>query len=688
MTSTFNVIEENIRKKELKNISNQDLIYYLYYTTKNNNLKVYDEKKIEDFFYKINYSYFYENIFSNNANYGTISLFIIGLIIPFYINYPKFYNLGGLGFFIGIASFLLLYQKVNTLFGMFFPSASRLFIIFSILFYFIFFILYNKLNHISLFFISAIVSFCVINYIYKLILTYPGKSNVYNKLKATIKKKNNSVLDYNYNLELACNEIIKRFGLKLPSGRMLYSYLTIFEIGDNKNKLSDFLTSLFAPLITLIYNFYLGNFLESITNTDYNNQEMYVLPLIGGYNESKKYIGCQANYVLPIEFNFNSFLHEYYIEKQLDDDTYRIFIKAIKRINSELLAKYEPKFVKLEDIESAELMEHLKKNAKDKNHILVQLEDFFKSKGIPFNLSNKNTNSSLNNTNNESSKNNMENSLNDYIKRLKDFIDNSEVEEKDKKNAMELYHKILQTLEVRVNTNVDKNNEFIKDSKLAIEVLLDDDDIDDKNKLLLKKLCENYVNYFQKYTKEKKFYGYNYNLWTFKYFNNEIRLNANKWFYYLIRIISVYILFARPITSPWFLSILVLLPYIRFDKYVRYFNENSFIMKYLSMGIDTEYFIESYGNNINNNEILKKGKNTIFKVILYLIVLSPFLQFFNNVLYGQTFNPLYMNIFWQTILVINLIGNYMIDSKNTMVWNIIYWFLIFIISIIIYFVKK
>ena len=60
MASTFNLIEENIRKKDIKDISNKDLIYYLYYRTNNSELKVYDQKKIEDYLYKINYSYFYE----------------------------------------------------------------------------------------------------------------------------------------------------------------------------------------------------------------------------------------------------------------------------------------------------------------------------------------------------------------------------------------------------------------------------------------------------------------------------------------------------------------------------------------------------------------------------------------------------------------------------------------------------
>ena len=96
MTSTFNSIEENIRKKDIKDISTEDLIYYLYFKTKNEELKNFDKKKIENYFYKINYSYFYENIFSNTGNYSELAIYIIGLLIPFYINYPKFYQLKAL----------------------------------------------------------------------------------------------------------------------------------------------------------------------------------------------------------------------------------------------------------------------------------------------------------------------------------------------------------------------------------------------------------------------------------------------------------------------------------------------------------------------------------------------------------------------------------------------------------------
>jgi|SaaInlStandDraft_7_1057024.scaffolds.fasta_scaffold01021_7 hypothetical protein len=675
MSYSFNEIEDSLRKKDVKDISTEKLIYYLHSTSKNDQLKIYDKKKIEDLFYKINYSYFFENIFTNKGNYTTISIYIIGLLIPFYINYPKFYNLNGIGFFIGLISFMLLYKQIDSLYGGFFPIASKLFIIISILFYLLFFILFNKLNHISLFFISAVVSFCLINYIYKLVLTIPTKTNKYNKLNVKYIDSQKHT-EYNDLIEITCNEIIKRFGLKLPSGKMMYSYLTIFEIGENNEKIPDFLTNLFAPIITLFYNYFLGSFLESITNNTYHGKKSNVISIIGGSEQSKKYISCQANYVLPIEFNFNSFLHEFYIEERFDDDTYRLFIKAIKRINHELLSKYEPKFVKLEDLTDEQLVEHMKNSSKDKNHILVQIQNFFKDKGIT------NFNNKIDITN--------------YTSSIKTFIEDSSTSDKDKNNAIELLNKMNQTLEIKTNitgkensfTNNNFTNDFADNSKLAIESLLNNESIDKKNHKLLKELCENYVGYFRKNIKEDKLEGYNYNLWTYSMFSKETRDSANNWFYIIIKIISVYILFGRPLTSPWMLSIFVLIPYIQYEQYFKYFTEGSSIMKYLSLGMDTECFTDEYDNNINNNTIYNKGTKMISKILIYLIICLPFLQFFNNTFYGLTFYPLYTNVIYQGVFILNLIGNVYCETLEwePMTFNIIYWAVFFIIKIILYFV--
>ena len=383
---------------------------------------------------------------------------------------------------------------------------------------------------------------------------------------------------------------------------------------------------------------------------------------------------------MPIEFNFNSFIHEFYQERELDDEQYRIFIKAIKRINNELLSKYQPKFIKLENLEKEELKKHLKNtntNGKsiDKNHILVQLEKFFKDKDIQ-----------------------LEFDENNYLESLSNFIKNADIQESDRKNALELFHKIDQTLEIKTNFNKNEDNKkkntltnnFTENATLAIEVLLDNENVNNESKELLQKLCRKYVDYFRQNIREDKLHGYNYNLWTFKYFDREFRESSNKMFYLLIRLISVYILFARPLSSPWFLSILVLMPRITFVKYFLYYiNDDSGIMKYLSMGVDSEYFKEIYKNNINNNTFLSKGIKMIFKFLFYIIIALPFLQFFNNTMYGLTFTPNYLNVLYQMVFVVNLIGNiYPPFGFDEMSFNIVYWILFFIISLVLYFVLK
>ena len=88
----------------------------------------------------------------------------------------------------------------------------------------IFFVLLNKLNHISLFFLSSALSYLAINYIYRVRLTFPSDSNKFNKLNAKL-NKNTDFTPFNPVLEKVCFQIIDRFQLKLPSAHMLYSYL-------------------------------------------------------------------------------------------------------------------------------------------------------------------------------------------------------------------------------------------------------------------------------------------------------------------------------------------------------------------------------------------------------------------------------------------------------------------------------
>ena len=664
----YNKIEDALRTKNIDKIKTKDLIFYLYKNTNNNELN--NNKNLQHYFYKINFSYYYENIFSNTSNYSTVSMYLVGLLIPFYICYPRFYNLGTMGFLIGLTSFMLLYQHIHSLYGAFFPSASRLFIILSLVLYFVFFPLLNKLNHISLFFMTCIVSFIIINYIYRVTLTLPFKSNIYNKLNVTYKDDKNYI-EYNELNEKVCKEIIDRFNLQLPSGRMLYSYLTVFKIGDNKNKISDFCTNLFYPFLSLFYVVLLSSFLNNL-KIDYGNQKIQPVPIIGLTESSKNYSTCQANYVLPIEYNYHLFMKEYYNEDKLDDAAYNQFTKTLKRISNELVHNYQPVFTKFDDIDEEEIQDHIsiQSNIKNNdNHILIQIKKLLKRYKLEIPQNDK---------------------KNNCIEKLYLIINDTTLPFKEKEDAFTLLQKIKETLKVNSNKDLDINN--IDDSvKLAIQVLLENDKVKPEYKKYLKELCIKYVEYLTKNLKDNTLFGFNYNLWTYKIFNRNSIQVSNNWFTTILKLLSTYILLGRPLSSPWLFSNLLLLNDSRINSYIKtYGNSISSVSKYISMGLDTEYFKNIY-KNTNNNSIITKSTQLIFKIILYLFVSLPFLQFFNNTIYGMTLNPLYYNLIYIFIFIINLL--FLINQEKPfglgkISFIIVYFICVLIISTILYLIYK
>ena len=287
---------------------------------------------------------------------------------------------------------------------------------------------------------------------------------------------------------------------------------------------------------------------------------------------------------------------------------------------------------------------------KSVSHILdkvprYELEKFFKDKEMPLDFNN-----------------------NSYIYTIINYIKNASISDKEREAAIQLYHKINQTLQVKTDyyktENEKKNNKFNDDFtdnvKLAIESLLDAHEIEDRAKILLRKLCDHYVTSFIKNIKENRLYGYNYNIFTFEYFDRNVRLSSNKAFIFIIRLISTYVLFARPFTSPWLFSIFSMIgskKYQGFNEYFKYFTENNSFMKYLSMGIDHEYFYENYKNDLTNlikdKPFYKKALLLLFKFLITVFITLPVLQVYNNAFYGLTGNPSYINLI--TILVFLII---------------------------------
>ena len=662
MSTRINTIDTQIQK-DVKELSNEDLFYYLYIHTKNEKIKNYNQSSISSYLEKINYSYFYENIFENKSNYTMIVVYIIGLLIPFYFHYPRFYKLGALGFIIGISSFISIFQFLKKTYSAFFPHVTKYFLLLNILFYLIFFVLLNKLNHISLFFLSSALSYLAINYIYRVRLTFPSDSNKFNKLNAKL-NKNTDFTPFNPVLEKVCFQIIDRFQLKLPSAHMLYSYLAEFEIGDNSksSEITQFVTNLINPIVIIIYLTLLGIFLNKINSGEsIPGKLIQLFPLIGLNENSLKYFTCQANYVLPIQFNYSQYLHEFYQENELDDKVYAELVKAMKRMQNEFVKQYNPCFVKLENLDETEIYQHLKDN-----HVLNQVKIFLK-------------------------KNNIDFQPKTFITQIYNYVFDSAHDYKQKEEAYRLLQNINNTLEV--DTDIDKEYNPDTGWKLARDSLLYNKNIDEKYKPILQKLIDNYISYVQANLKQKKLYGFDFNIMTFNIFTRKVRLFFNKAFQYILRYLSLWFVFGKPLSSGWILANYLFINEIGIGKFIQYFSSNNSIWKFITMGFDYKYLRDEYKKlgDVQNNSILMKTGKFVIKVLLYIFVAFPFLNWYNNAFFGLSLSPSYYNLITQGIFFLNIIGNIYFwkkysenkaNSINPIGFNVLYFLLIFFILLI------
>jgi hypothetical protein len=657
-SSRINSIETNLQINP-SNVSTNDLIYYLQCNTNNTKLNSQNLTITEEYLKQIDNSYSYENIFINKSNLMSIYISIIGLLLPFYFSFPRFYKMGFALFFIGIFSFLNLFSKIRNLYSQFFPKIELIYLIVTVVVYIIFFICMNKLNHISLFFISAVITYLILNYILRLILTTPLKNRFIN-YSATM-NNNKNYTEYNQLLETACYQIIDRYKLNLPSGNMLYSYLSEFDIGENQNKISDFLTNFIAPFISIGILYLLGNFLNNIK---YDGSDVNLFPIIGFFKDSVEYFTCQANYILPKELNVNLLIFDVLEEYNFNEDLYRKFEKALLRISYELLEKYNPKFKKL-NLGQDEIISKLKyndiyiriKTLINNNKKYKEVRKLLKMNNIPFN-------------------------------KISETIDKENIPFKSKKELHELLQHINNTLEV-ING---ENKTYENDSSLAQDILLDDKNIDKEYIQNFKTITDKFIKQFRKKLDGNNgiLYGYDYNIITYSLLNDKIRIFSNKIFKFIIGLLSTWLLFAKPIGTPWLIS-----SYIFSLKNT--LKSNNLIMKYFLTGLDRSYFedkkdfIEEMLNKISMpTKIL-----SILLMIIVFIILLPLFYFYNSITFGLTLSPSWYNFIYQLIFIINILGNmfsYGGNSKNLLKFNIIFWlvfiFIISIISLITYFIKK
>lgn len=615
----INNIESGL-KNNPSNISTNDLIYYLKVKSNNNILDPNNLDNTKDYLNKINNSYFYENIFVNTSNYNGIVFSIIGLLIPFYYFYPRFYNLGFIGLIIGIISLFSLYSITNNLYLNFFNNINYIFIGLTIFIYLIFFILLNKLNHISLFFISAILSFVIINFICRFILTIPN--NQYSQYSANI-NNNTNYTQYNVLIETACFQILNRYNLNLPSGNMLYSYLTVFDIGQNSNMISNFITNLFSPILSIIILYLLGNFLSNVTS---NNDLLKLFPIIGFSEESENIFSCQANYILPKELNINLLINNFLEDYDFDDNIYSKIEKAFIRISNELLEKYNPKFKCIDNINKEIILNNLKNNK-----IFQRINKILKKSEYNFDI--------------------------EYIYEIKDLIEQKEdINYETKKKMLDLLEQINNTLLIENKVNKKYDNNTI----LARNELLYDKDIDEKYKEQIKKITDEYIKKFTENLnlKDGILYGYDYNIITYSWLGKNITEKARNIFKFILKIMSVWLLFSKTFGSPLLFSKYIMSQNIGFKDFMNKMTESSFFWKYFSMGLDKSIFEETLKNIKNNKEIsyMESGMN-IFYLFIIFIVLFPIFYFFNSINTGLTLSPSWYNLLYQTVFIINILGN-------------------------------
>lgn len=656
----INNIEFNL-KSNPSEISTNDLIYYLQYNSNNQQLDSNNLTNTQNYLMQIQNSFYYENIFANTSNYTVIMFSIIGLLLPFYYYYPRFYKVRFFIMLIAVISLYNLYSTFSSLYSSFFNNSQYYFIGLAVFIYIIFFILFNKLNHISLFFISAILAFVILNYIFRIILTSPSANNIYNQYKATVNNNNSgNYTEYNLLLEVCCFQIIDRFNLKLPSGNMLYSYLTVFQIGTNENKLFDFFTNLFCPLLSVFILFILGLFLSSVkkeitianaNNANINKKEIIDLfSIVGLSTHSQDYVSCQANYILPKEFNVNLMINEILEPHDFNNKIYKKTEKALLRISDELLKKYNPKFIKLDRIDKEDILKNLKNNK-----IYIRLNKILRKNNINFDIN--------------------------YIDKIKETIEKQEIPYHTKEEMWDLLKQIDNTLLIINEINETYNN----DSILAKDELLYDKEIDDEYKPTLKFIVEEYIKNFTENLNinGNKLFGYDYNIITYSLFGQNVRNFFNKIFNGILGLISVWLLFTKPICSPILITKYILSSEHGIKHLLEKISGNSAIWKYITMGLDNSYFEETFKTLKNNNEnsLLTKGLNILYFIILFIILL-PLFYFYNSTTFGLTMSPSWYNPIYQVIFILNIIGNMYCyyNKKSIGLFN-----LVFLISFIVIF---
>ncbi len=340
--------ETNIETSE--DLSKTNIGYLIWYLKLKSNNRNLNEEDIEDFKSKLklyDQNYLYESIFVDPSNYSSNAIAILLLCAPFFYSYPRFYNMSSSLMIVGIIGFLMCMNILQTKYSVILKNKqiSNIYVGSVVLFYVIFFILFNKLNHLVLFFLSGAIVFMLMNYILRIIISNPEKKFGFKRLEYN--SENSTFTIFNQRIEKVCDELRKRYKLNMTS-KQLYSYITSYQIVEKTNKFvtTEFICNIIQPIVGVIILYLMGGILNKAKNYTILKSEKQLLqenllksqnsklnfqqdeytfftsPIIGFTELSNKVISNQYNYFLPKELN----LH--YVMEQIIDEVNDKIIKT------------------------------------------------------------------------------------------------------------------------------------------------------------------------------------------------------------------------------------------------------------------------------------------------------------------------------------------------------------------------
>jgi hypothetical protein len=324
---------------DLSKINMKDLIYYLREKSNNRKLNENDLTEFKNNLEIYDTNYLYENIFLNPTNYSTNAIAILLTIAPFFYTYPRFYNTSFPIIIIGVIGLLMCMNIIQSQYGVLLKNKqlANIFILTTLLFYLIFFILLNKLNHLTLLFLSAGIVFMMMNYILRIIISDPKRKLGFKRL--FYNANNVTFTTFNPNIDKVCAEIKKRYVLNMSS-EQLYKYITSFEITEKDESFvkTEHICNIVQPMLSVFVLFLMGSILskakdykllksnvqlmeESLLKSsnpkmvfEQKEYEFLTLPLIGFTQLSNNLINNQYNYYLPKELNL-----QYIMETIIDE---------------------------------------------------------------------------------------------------------------------------------------------------------------------------------------------------------------------------------------------------------------------------------------------------------------------------------------------------------------------------------